>query len=173
MSTLSLLSNKFRPKVTTDFDIDNGTAELTIVHHGCTLYLYVVLILSYDIQYLVGCNSINTTICDNNNRVNSNLDHDLVYYGVVYASVYAYYVVQLLVYNIQRSIGGDNINTTYCDNSTAEFTIFYHWCVLYLYVIPIIHYDMKYLIGCNNINTTNCDNNNFIIDIVCDISRVE
>ena len=32
-------------------------------------------------------NKIKTTICDSNNRIDSNLDEDLVQYGVVYANV--------------------------------------------------------------------------------------
>ena len=128
------------------------------------------------------CNSINTTIYDNNNRINNDHDHDLVYYGVVYVSVYAYYVVQLLLYDIQRSIRvdsinttncengttgsirGDNINTTWCDNGTAKFTIRYNGCALHLYEVPILYYDIQYLIGCNNINTTNCDCDNGIAE---------
>ena len=55
----------------TNFDDDPDTViEFTIVHHGCALYLYVVPILYYDIQYSSGCNrcnSINTIACDNNN----------------------------------------------------------------------------------------------------------
>ena len=54
--------------VAADFDIDPAIdIEFPIVHHGCALYLYVVPILYYDIQYLIGCNNINTNICDNNN----------------------------------------------------------------------------------------------------------
>ena len=72
-TTCTLISDTDIEFGTTDisiFDIvndDNGIAEFTIVHQGCTLYLYVVPILYYDIQYLFGCNNINTTICDNNN----------------------------------------------------------------------------------------------------------
>ena len=109
-SLLSLLL--FQLPVTADFDInpqadhiDPATnIEFTIVYHGCVLYLYLLPLLYYDIQYLMGCYSIKTTVCDSRNRVNSNCDHDLVHYRVVYTDVHAYYVVQLLLYNIQRSI---------------------------------------------------------------------
>ena len=126
-----------------DFDDDPDTViEFTIVHHGCALYLYVVPILYYDIQYLLGCYSFNTTVCDSDNRIDSTpVDQDLVHYGVVYTYVYAYYVVQLLLYNIQRSIGFNDINTTVCDNNNIQRSI-------------------EYNNDDNNINTTVCDNNN-------------
>ena len=74
----------------TNFDDDPDTViEFTIVHHGCALYLYVVPILYYDIQYLLGCYSFNTIIYDSDNRTDiTPVDRDLVHYGVVYAYVY-------------------------------------------------------------------------------------
>ena len=62
-------------------------------------------------------------ICDNDNKVDSNSDHNLVHYGVVHVYVYVYasYVVQLLLYNIQRSIVCNSINTTNYDNNTAKY----------------------------------------------------
>ena len=101
--TLMMLScndvkNNYQSIVATDFDVDSDIViEFTSVHHGCALYLYVVPILYYDIQYLMGCYSINTIIYDGDNRIDSNHDDcDLVHYGVVYAYVHAYYIVQLL-----------------------------------------------------------------------------
>ena len=82
----------------------------------------VVPILYYDIQYLTGCYSINTTISDNGNRIDNNCDHELVHYGVVYSYVHAYYIVQLLLYNIQRSIGCNNSNSTNCDDNNSRHT---------------------------------------------------
>ena len=109
--------------VITDFDVAPDTViEFTILYHGCALYLYVVLILYDDIQYLMECDRSNTTICDKRNRIDSNCDHDLVHYGVVYVYVHAYYVVQLLLYNIQRSSGCNNSNITNCDNNNLRYT---------------------------------------------------
>ena len=86
----------------------------------------------------MGCNNINTTNCDNDNTIDSNCDCDLVHYGVVYAYVYTYYVVQLLLYNIQRSIGCNNINTTNYDNGTArcDNNNLYHTAGLFF--LPIV-----------------------------------
>ena len=52
----------------TDFD-PNIDIEFSIVHQGCTLYLYLLPILYYDIQYLVKCNHINTANCDCDNGI--------------------------------------------------------------------------------------------------------
>ena len=83
------VKNNYQSIVAKDFDVDSDTViEFTIVHHRCALYLYVVPILYYDIQYFIGLYSINTTICDDGKRIDSNYDHDLVHYGVVYAYVH-------------------------------------------------------------------------------------
>ena len=36
-------------------------------NNWCALYSYLLPILYYNIQYFIGCDNINTTICDNNN----------------------------------------------------------------------------------------------------------
>ena len=83
-SSLPSSLNQFRPTAAIDFDDDPNTIiEFTIVHHGCALYLYLVPILYYDIQYSIeyndellllynaqrsiGYKDVNTTVCDNNN----------------------------------------------------------------------------------------------------------
>ena len=112
----------------TDFDDDpDNVIEFTIVHHGCALYLYIVPILYYDTQYLFGYYSFNTTIYVSDNRIDSTpVDRDLVYYGVVYTYVYTYNAVQLLIYNIQRSIGYKDINTSVSDNNNIQRSIEYN-----------------------------------------------
>jgi len=82
------------------------TIDITIiVYPGSTLYLYVVQILFYDIQYST-YRSSNTvrydTTCNGGIShcgvgIIRDTDRDLVHYGVVYA----YVVVQLPFYNLQ------------------------------------------------------------------------
>ena len=98
----------------------------------------------------MGCYSTNTTICDNGNRIHSNCDHDLVYYGVMYAYVHTYYVVQLLLFNIQKSCGCNNSNTTNCDNNNLRH-------IADLFFFPIV---MAKKID----NTIKVDDNNFGFD---------
>ena len=137
-STLILLlynnvKNNYQSIVTTDSDVDPATVtKFTIVHQGCALYLYVVPILYYDIQYLMGCYSIKTTICDSSTMIDSSCDHNLVHYGVVYTYAHAYYVVQLLLYNIQRSIGCNNSNPIITMVNSSIHTITSHQA---LYII--------------------------------------
>ena len=106
--------------INTNIDID-----IDIVHPGNALYLYIVLQTRfYDIQYLTyhphnivhaACTGgIPNYVCNNAaygdgisyNEININ--RDLVHYGVIYAYMYAYYVVQLLLYNIQEPVCYNN-----------------------------------------------------------------
>ena len=100
----------------TDFDINadhidpNTGIEFSIVHQGCTLYLYLLPILYYDIQYLVEGNHINTANCDCNNGI---AEFTIIHQG---CALYLY-IVPILYYDIQYLMGCNNINHTNCYNN--------------------------------------------------------
>ena len=107
----------------TDFDINpeadhiNPVNDITfiIVHQGCALYLYLLQIFYYDIQYLVECIHINTANCD--------CDNGIAQFNIVHHRCALYlYVVPKLYYDIQYLIGYNNINTTICDNNNLHPT---------------------------------------------------
>ena len=102
---------------------------------------------------MIRCYSINTTICDNGNRIDSNCDHDLVHYGDMYAYIHAYYVVQLLLYNIQRSIGCNNSNTTNCDDNNVRYTA----GLFFLLIVMEHKIDNISKINDNNFGFTHCN----------------
>ena len=78
---------------TANCDCDNGIAEFTIVHQECSLYLYLLPILYYDIKYLVECNHVNT--------VNYDYDNGMAEFTIVNQGyALCLYVVPILYYSI-------------------------------------------------------------------------
>ena len=155
MLSYNNVKNYYQSMVGMDSDVDPDiVTEFTSVHHGCALYLYLVPILYYDIHYyLIVCYSTNTIIGDDENRVDGNVDHDLVHYGVVYTYVHVYYVVQLLLYNIQRSIGCNNSNTTNCDDNNVRYTA----GLFFLLIVMEHKIDNISKINDNNFGFTHCN----------------
>ena len=81
--------------------------EFTIVHHGWALYLYLLPILYYDIQYLVGVYQIN---CD--------CDNIIAQCTIVHQRCVLYvYLVPILYYDTQYFTGCNHINRTICTHN--------------------------------------------------------
>ena len=97
------------------YDKDNDNNFVCGMIRNNNGYTYRSIVIHYTIRN----NNINVrddTVCDggiSHNGVDTNLDtdRDLVHYGVVYAYVNAYAVVQLLFYNLQRFDHYDNRHT--------------------------------------------------------------
>ena len=167
-----LLSNKFQ-LLATDFDINadhidpDTDIEFSIVHQGCTLHLYLLPILYYDIQYLVEGNHINTANCECDNGV---AEFTILHQG---CALYLY-VVPILYYDIQYLMGCNNINNTNCDNNNLRHSVVLLFLTPFLPIVmekkKKIDYTSKIDIGDNNkalfVTTMNFQSSRSVIMII-------